>query len=159
MVIVLPPPGDAYRCVAKRKARLMADDETKYPVKPQLVVTLFTVFLLGLITTVIVAHFAQSVTASRQNAFRPVDDLLAIRFDHGWVLVSGPADDGRYRIIGATESDPSAGADSIRGAFATDDRSIEFDLPIPEGKAVAVEGLAPIDGGPLAYAVLTRDRL
>ena len=34
---------------------------------------------------------------------------------------------------------------------------IDLLLAIPQGKMVAVEGLAPLVGGPLTYAVLTED--
>ena len=71
--------------------------------------------------------------------------------------MSAPTDGRRYRICGATQSEQKSGESSVIGAFQADDRSVDFDIEVAEGSIVAVEGLALLDGGPLTYAVLTRD--
>lgn len=89
--------------------------------------------------------------------FRTIDDAFAIHRREGWSLASAPTDGRRYRICGATQSDPNSGVSSFCGSFKTGGRSIDFDVEVPDGTIVAVEGLDPIDGGPLTYAVLVRD--
>jgi hypothetical protein len=88
--------------------------------------------------------------------FRPIDELFSIRRSQGWTLVSAPGDGRLYRVCGATQSDPASGLQRFRGAFSGGGRSVRFDVPIPEGAVIAVEGLEPADGGPLRYAVLSR---
>ncbi len=93
-----------------------------------------------------------------EASYRTVDVVFATHRSQGWAVSTAPTDGRRYRICGATESDPKSGASSHSGVFQSGGRRVEFDVKVPTGKVVAVEGLDPIDGGPLTYAVLTRDR-
>jgi hypothetical protein len=88
--------------------------------------------------------------------YRTIDDALAIHRSLGWSLVSAPTDGRRYRICGAIQHSPKQGLASQSGAFITGGRSVEYSVDVPSGSLVAVEGLDPLDGGPLKYAVLTR---
>lgn len=97
-----------------------------------------------------------SKSPGSEAAYRPIRETLQIRMNQGWTLVSAPTDGGRYRNCGAIEWNPRSGVASLEGSFAVGHRSIAYKIPVPDGKAVAVEGLDPLDGGPLMYAVLTR---
>ncbi len=105
----------------------------------------------------VVALQTRNNTHRSHDAFRTIDDAFAIHRSQGWSLTSAPTDGSRYRICGATQSDPKSGVSSVSGSFKTDNRSIDFKVEVAEGTVVAVEGLVPLDGGPLTYAVLTRD--
>jgi hypothetical protein len=94
--------------------------------------------------------------AANSPAFRSIDESFAIRRSQGWTLVSAPGDGRRFRICGAAQSDPASGLATFRGAFRTGGKSVRFDVPVPPGTVVAVEGLEPADGGPLQFAVLSR---
>lgn len=93
----------------------------------------------------------------REEAYRTVEETFAVRRSQGWELTKAPEDGKRYRICGALESGRDAERRSFSGRFSTGDRFVDFDVAIPQGKMVAVEGLDPFDGGPLTYAVLTKD--
>lgn len=89
--------------------------------------------------------------------YRTIDDALAIRRRLGWSVVSAPTDGRRYRICGAIQHSPKQGLVSQSGAFMTRGKSVEYTVDVPAGSLVAVEGLDPLDSGPLKYAVLTRE--
>lgn len=99
----------------------------------------------------------RNITRTSDAAYQTIDDAFAIRRSQGWTLTSAPTDGKRYRICGATESDPTADASRFNGSFESGGRSVSFDVEVPDRAIVAVEGLEPMDGGPLTYAVLTRD--
>ena len=120
------------------------------------IVAAFASLALISLVACIVVFVASARADAGDGPYRTINDAFATRTNSGWTLTSAPIE-GRYRICGATESNPDNDADSIRGSFSIGKRSVEFDVAIPSGKVVAVEGLDPIDGGPLGYAVLTRD--
>jgi hypothetical protein len=104
-----------------------------------------------------IATFTTRNNTSQQDAaFRTIDDVFAVHRAQGWLLVSAPTDGKRYRICGAMQSNPNSGVPSFSGSFKTGDRSANFDVDVEDGTIVAVEGLDPIDGSPLTYAVLVR---
>ncbi len=105
----------------------------------------------------VAASATRNSSRPSNSAFRTIEDAFAVHRSQGWSLVSAPTDGRRYRICGATQSDPNSGASSFRGSFKTGGRYIDFDIELPDGAIVAVEGLDPIDGGPLSYAVLVRN--
>jgi hypothetical protein len=88
------------------------------------------------------------------RAYRTIDEVIAIHRSQGWKVVSAPTDGKRYRICGATRSDSSSGMPTASGSFRTGDRSVTYEIEVPEGKQYAIEGLDPIDGGPLTFMVL-----
>ena len=92
-----------------------------------------------------------------EPAYRTIVESFAIRQSQGWELSKAPEDGKRYRICGAFESGHDPDRRSFSGRFSTGDRLVDFDIAIPQGTMVAVEGLDPLDGGPLTYAVLTKD--
>lgn len=92
------------------------------------------------------------------RAFRTVGDLFEVRKLQGWTVLSAPTDSRRYRVCGSTESDPTSGAQILSGEFRVEDRFVPFSVPIPEGETVAIEGLDPMDGGQLSYAVFSRPK-
>ncbi|MCA8997722.1 MAG: hypothetical protein KDA80_12070 [Planctomycetaceae bacterium] len=90
-------------------------------------------------------------------SYRTIKECFAIRQSQGWSLHQVPTDGRRYRVCGATESSPAISGNRFRGSFQAGERSVKFDVQVPDGKIVAVEGLDPIDGGQLTYAVLMSD--
>ena len=117
----------------------------------------FAVLALALIVIRSVVTTPRNNSRPTDASFRTIDDAFGDHLRQGWSLTSAPTDGKRYRICGATQSDPNSGLSSFSGSFKTDGRSIDFDVKVPDGTVVAVEGLEPIDGGPLTYAVLVRD--
>ena len=91
-----------------------------------------------------------------EAAYRTIEESFSIRRSQGWELTKAPEDERRYRVCGATESGHDPNRRSFSGEFRTGDRIVPFEVTIPEGKMVAVEGLKPIKGGPLTYAVLEK---
>ena len=100
--------------------------------------------------------FLSTRGATDSAAFRSVNALLSIREQQGWTVVSAPVGGNRYRICGATESDPKNSMPTFAGQFGTDTRSVSFQVSVPNGHVVAVEGLAPENGSALTYAVFSR---
>ncbi len=98
----------------------------------------------------------KSLHRNPEVAFKTIDDAFRVRRDQGWTVTSAPTDRRRYRVCGATESDPQSGLKSLNGSFTASGKTIEVNVPVPDGMTVAVEGLEPLEGGPLTYAVLTR---
>jgi hypothetical protein len=95
-------------------------------------------------------------TGPPRDAYRPIDEATAIHRSLGWSVVSAPTDGKRYRVCGGTQSDPNSGAPSMSCGFGTGNRSVKVNIEVPEGKLYAVDGLDPIDGGPLTYVVYER---
>jgi hypothetical protein len=92
-----------------------------------------------------------------ENAeYRTIDDALAIHRNLGWSVLSAPTDGRRYRICGAIQHAPKQGLVRQSGAFMTRGRTVKYTVDVPAGSLVAIEGLDPLDGSPLKYAVLTR---
>ena len=114
-----------------------------------------------LVFTLIVIVMGGFCAGCNQNAdepaYRTIEESFAIRQSQGWELTKAPEDGKRYRICGALESGHDPDRHSFSGRFSTVDRFADFDIAIPQGTMVAVEGLDPLDGGPLTYAVLTKD--
>lgn len=119
--------------------------------------SIFAALTLACFVTIGVGFTIRNNSRTSDAAFRTIDDAFAIHLSQGWSLTSAPTDGRRYRICGATQSDPTSGVSACSGSFETGGRSIEFGVEVPDGTIVAVEGLDPLDGGPLTYAVLTRD--
>lgn len=94
---------------------------------------------------------------SPDASYQTIDDALAIHRSLGWSVVSAPNDGRRYRICGAVQHAHRLRITSQSGEFKTGDRTVKYKVEVPSGSLVAVEGLDPLDGGPLTYAVLTRD--
>lgn len=92
-----------------------------------------------------------------EAAYRTIDESFAIRRSQGWELIQAPEDGKRYRICGVTESGDDPNRRSFSGAIRTGGRVFPFEFAIPPGKMVAVEGLEPLEGGRLTYAVLQKD--
>ena len=101
----------------------------------------------------IAAIYSRNSERARNSAFRTIDDNFAIHKNQGWTLTSAPTDGRRCRIIGATQSS----GPSLRGSFTASNRSVDFDIEVPTGRILAIEGLEPVDGDPRTYAVLARD--
>lgn len=120
-----------------------------YRNRPSQVVLLISIALFGM------------CTGCNQNAdeaaYRTIDESFAIRRSQGWELIQAPEDGKRYRICGATESGDDPDRRSFSGDVRTSDRVFPFEVAIPAGKMVAVEGLDPLEGGRLTYAVLQKD--
>ena len=125
--------------------------------KRRSVLTAYATLALFFIAISVAAIYARNNERSRDAAFRSIGDTFAIHESQGWTLTSAPTDGRRYRMIGATQSNPKGGESSLRGSFKTRDRSVDFVVEVPNGRLIAIEGLEPIDGGPLTYAVLARD--
>jgi hypothetical protein len=110
-----------------------------------------------LIMIVLGGMFVGCIQQADESAYRTIDEAFAIRQSQGWELTKAPEEGKRYRNCGATESGHDPDRRSFSGRLSTGDRLVDFDVAIPYGKMVAVEGLDPLDGGQLTYAVLTKD--
>jgi len=51
---------------------------------------------------------------------------------------------------------PKEESQRCAGAFSTRGQTVEFDFEALTGQDIYVEGLKPLGGGPLTYAVLSR---
>lgn len=116
----------------------------------------FTICLPFVVAVFCGVYATDSDSQSDKAAYRTIEESFAIRRSQGWELTKAPEDERRYRVCGATESGHDPDRRSFSGEFRTGGRIVPFEVTIPEGKMVAVEGLEPIEGGPLTYAVLEK---
>lgn len=117
----------------------------------------FIALAIGIAAAALLQPIVEASVTQDGNGFRKLDETFAIHRQLGWTVISSPNDERRYRICGAIgDNDPASEMSRMQGSFSTGGKSVSFDIPRPQGVEVSVEGLAPLDGGDLRYAVLTR---
>ncbi|WP_197441486.1 hypothetical protein [Thalassoglobus neptunius] len=114
-------------------------------------------FAVTLIMIVLGGMFVGCNQQAYEAAYRTIDQAFVVRQSQGWELTKAPEDGKRYRVCGATESGMDPNRHSFSGRIESGDRFVDFNVAIPDERVVAVEGLDSLGGGPLSYAVLTKD--